>query len=59
MERNDWIEFSKIYPTQKARIAADLALDNADVNISLIEACKIWNDAYNAAGGIITKLKKK
>jgi len=57
MERIDWMEFTKIYPTQKARMAADDILDNVPDDTTLLEACKMWNDAYNDAGGIISKLK--
>jgi hypothetical protein len=52
LERDEWQRFVKRYPNQKARKAADAAVEAAELeypDITLEHACSVWNDAYVTA----------
>lgn len=50
------LTMEQVYPTKKARDAADKMFDALrDLDMSLIDAIKIWEEAYFAAGGKVGK----
>lgn len=53
MERDEWNKFTKRYPNQRARKAADEAVDQLPNETSLINACEVWNDIYLSVAGSI------
>lgn len=59
MERKEWAEFVKRFPNQKAREAADLAVDMLGDDISLSGAIEVWNDIYTKIAGNIALKKRR
>ena len=58
-ERKDFQIIQKRYPSQKAREAADRAVDELDDSVTLGEAMVIWNNKYVEAGGGIALTPRK
>lgn len=53
-------QFLKLFPTARARDAADAAVDAAlvgDPYLALVKCCAVWNQAYVDAGGKIGRVR--
>ena len=45
-EKSDQAEIRRRYPDQRAREAADEAIDQLPEETPLVKVCGVWNDTY-------------